>query len=261
MFDPKIDKNERFGESWNIVDRDDDQSLCQLSTGDKISLRNLLEKQGREVIGPSWKKGMKFPVLIKWLDCQERLSLQVHPPATLCEKLGGEPKTENWYVVKSNDNSGLFLGFNQQTSKDELRKSLQNSDAEKLCHRIKSSPNDSVLVESGRIHAIDAGNLILEIQQNSDTTYRVFDWGRVGLDGQPRDLHIEESLESITFNDVRPSSIRTSNEYGIETIAKCEHFRIRRLNLIKKSTYNIKDSEYGCTILAIFGRIFAKSVA
>ncbi|MEC8243306.1 MAG: type I phosphomannose isomerase catalytic subunit [Verrucomicrobiota bacterium] len=260
LFDPKIDKKERFGESWNIVDRDDDQSLCQLSTGDKISLRELLEKQGQEVIGPNWKKGMKFPILIKWLDCQERLSLQVHPPATLCEKLGGEPKTENWYVVKSNESSGLFLGFNQETSKDELRKSLQNSDAEKLCHWIKSSPNDSVLVESGRIHAIDAGNLILEIQQNSDTTYRVFDWGRVGLDGQPRDLHIEESLESITFNDVRPSSIRTNNKYGIETIAKCEHFRIRRLNLSNKSIYKIKDSEYGCTILSPFlGKSFCEN--
>jgi mannose-6-phosphate isomerase len=180
----------------------------------------------------------------------------VHPPATLSEKLGGEPKTENWYVVKSNEKSGLFLGFNQEISKDEFRESLENSRAESLCHRINSSPNDSVLVESGRIHAIDAGNLILEIQQNSDTTYRVFDWGRVGLDGQSRDLHIEESLESITFNDIKPSSIRTSNEYGIETIAKCDHFRIRRLNLSKKSKFKIKDSGYGCTILSPF---FGKS--
>ena len=252
LFDPKIDKNEKFGESWNIVDRDDDQSLCQLSTGEKTSLRKLLEKKGGEIIGPKWSKDMKFPILIKWLDCQERLSLQVHPPAALCEKLGGEPKTENWYVVKSNEKSGLFLGFNQEISKDAFRESLENSRAENLCHRINSSPNDSVLVESGRIHAIDAGNLILEIQQNSDTTYRVFDWGRVGLDGQPRDLHIKESLESITFNDIKPSSIRTSNEYGIETIAKCDHFRIRRLNLSKKSKYKIKDSGYGCTILSPF---------
>ena len=90
------------------------------------------------------------------------------------------------------------------------------------------------MVKSGSIHAIDAGNLILEIQQNSDTTYRVFDWGRVGLDGKPRDLHIQESLESINFGDSNQSCISTSDTPGIETIAECKYFRIRGLNLSRK---------------------------
>ena len=252
LFDPKIKKNEKFGESWNIVDRDEDQSICHLGNGEKASIRKILEKRGFEIMGQKWEKGMRFPILIKWLDCRERLSLQVHPPAKLAEKLGSEPKTENWYVVRCSEDSGLFLGFNQRTSKNELQRALENSRAESLCHRIKSCPNDSVLVESGRIHAIDAGNLILEIQQNSDSTYRVYDWGRIGLDGRPRDLHVKESLESIKFNDIKPSSIKTSNEYGVTTIADCKHFRIRRLNLKKNSHYKIKDPSIECAILSPF---------
>ncbi len=252
LFDPKIEKNEKFGESWNIVDREEDQSICYLSKGEKISLREILETRGHEIVGPHWAKGMRFPILIKWLDCQERLSLQVHPPHELAKKLGGEPKTENWYVVKSTENAGLFLGFNRRTSENELRDALENSQAENLCHRIQSYPNDSVLVESGRIHAIDAGNLILEIQQNSDTTYRVYDWGRVGLDGRARDLHIKKSLQSIKYTDIKPSSIKTNNEYGITIIADCEHFRIRRLNIKKNSKYKIKDSSDACSILSPF---------
>ena len=113
-------------------------------------------------------------------------------PKKIATELGGEPKTENWFVVKSAKNSGLFLGFNQEVSKQHFKEALALNKAEDLCNRIRSNDNDSVLVESGRIHAIDAGNLILEIQQNSDTTYRVYDWGRAGLDGKPRDLHIQE---------------------------------------------------------------------
>ena len=252
LFEDRLSKNQKYGESWNIVDREDNQSLCKLDTGKEVSIAELLRIKGKEIMGPTWNDGDKFPILVKWLDCQERLSLQVHPPKELADKLGGEPKTENWYVVNSSKNSGLFLGFNQKVSNSQFKEALENNQAEDLCNRIESNPNDSVLVKSGRIHAIDAGNLILEIQQNSDTTYRVFDWGRVGLDGKPRDLHVQESLSSIDFNDFNQSSINTSNEPGIRTIAECEHFRIRRLNLKENSSYEVKDSLSDCIILSPF---------
>ena len=252
LFDPRLSQDEKYGESWNIVDRGEDQSFCRINSNTEISLSELLAKQGKEIMGPSWERDSRFPILVKWLDCQERLSLQVHPPSDLAEKLGGEPKTENWFVVRSDNNSGLFLGFNKKVSKAQFKEALKNNNAESLCHRIQSNANDSIFVQSGRIHAIDAGNLVLEIQQNSDTTYRVYDWGRVGMDGNPRKLHIEESLESIDFDDNCPSAVATSNQPGIETIAECKHFRIRRLNLAKNSKYKIKDSFFECVIISPF---------
>ena len=104
---------------------------------------------------------------------------------------------------------------------------------------------DSILVESGRLHAIDAGSLILEIQQNSDTTYRVYDWGRLGLDGQPRSLHIEESMQCIDFNDFEPKPMTTMNEKGMEVISDSDHFRIKKFNLTKNNTVKLKDSNSG----------------
>lgn len=260
LFDPSLNQEEKFGESWNIVDREEDQSICKLDTNETITIRELLARRGTEIMGPSWIEGKRFPILIKWLDCQERLSLQVHPPAELALKLGGEPKTENWYVVKSCNNSGLFLGFNKEVSKSQFEKALKENKAEEFCNRIESKPNDSVLVRSGRIHAIDAGNLILEIQQNSDTTYRVYDWGRMGLDGKPRKLHIQESLESIDFQDNNQSALKTSNNPGFETIAECEYFRIRRLNLSANAKYKIKESSTECAILSPFkGKPFCEN--
>ena len=101
LFDQDLMSNEKIGESWNIVDREEEQSRCQISEGEFISIRELIEQRTQELMGPRWKKNKRFPILVKWLDCQERLSLQVHPPAEIALELQGEPKTENWYVVNS----------------------------------------------------------------------------------------------------------------------------------------------------------------
>ena len=250
LFGQDLISNEKIGESWNIVDRDEEQSRCEISKGKFLSIRELIEQRTLELMGPKWKKNKRFPILVKWLDCQERLSLQVHPPEEMAAKLKGEPKTENWYVVNSTKDAGLFLGFKKGVTKSQFQKALTESKAESLCHRVSSKQNDSVFVESGRIHAIDGGNLILEIQQNSDTTYRVYDWGRKGLDGTPRKLHIEESMKSIDFNDFEPKGIQTKTQPGIETIAECKHFRIRKFNLKKNSSNLVKNSQSDCIILS-----------
>lgn len=256
LFNHDLDSNEKFGESWNLVDRDENQTFCLNSSGKRVSLRELIEHDCHMILGPNWDKNKKFPILVKWLDCQERLSLQVHPPKKIAQELNGEPKTENWYVVKSSDKAGLFLGFKKDTKKEQFVEALSNSTAEDLCHRISAKPHDSVFVESGRIHAIDGGNLILEIQQNSDTTYRVYDWGRSGLDGKPRDLHIKQSLASIDFDDFEPTSLQTNIEQGIHTIAKCDHFRIRKFNIAKNNSVLIKKQNEDCVILSpITGKI------
>ena len=182
-------------------------------------------------MGPKWKPSDRFPLLVKWLDCSDRLSLQVHPPAAVAASLGGEPKTENWYVAHSKPSASLFVGLRPGVTRERFSKALAENTAEELVNKVSVASGDSVLVHSGQVHAIDAGNLILEIQQNSDTTYRLYDWGRVGLDGKPRKLHVEESLQSILWSEGPPELVRSAPTSGV--IASCDEFSIRRMVLGK----------------------------
>jgi mannose-6-phosphate isomerase len=180
-------------------------------------------------MGPAWTAGARFPLLVKWLDCRERLSLQVHPPAAVAAALGGEPKTENWYVARAEPAARLIVGLQPGTTPESFARALADGTAEAAVQAVPVAPGDSILVRSGQVHAIDAGNLILEIQQNSDTTYRLFDWGRTGLDGRPRQLHLAESLRSVLWNEPAPAVVRAAAESGI--LATCPEFSIRRVVL------------------------------
>jgi mannose-6-phosphate isomerase len=182
-------------------------------------------------MGPRWPKARPFPILVKWLDCRERLSLQVHPPAAVAAELHGEPKTENWFIAAASANSSLIVGLKRGVTRTQFEQAIRNDTLESCVHRFPVAAGDSILVESGRLHAIDAGNLILEIQQNSDTTYRVYDWGRVGLDGKPRQMHVMESLRSIDWNDFEPEPVRAADKPAV--IADAKEFRIRRVPLAK----------------------------
>jgi len=185
-----LPENKVIGESWEVVDRSEAQSVVAEGPHAGKSLRELIREDPVAIMGEGWDPERPFPILVKWLDCQERLSLQVHPPADVAPRLGGEPKTENWYVADATEGAGLIVGLRRGVTREAFEKAIHDSTLESLVHRFPVSAGDSILVQSGRLHAIDAGNLILEIQQNSDTTYRVYDWGRVGLDGTPRQLHI-----------------------------------------------------------------------
>ena len=244
----QIPKNIMIGESWDLVDREDCQSMCTSKGVDKLSLRKLLSTDHKNVMGPGWNEEWRFPVLVKWLDCTSRLSLQVHPPRAIAEKFSGEPKTENWYVAHATSDAGLFVGLKRGTSKELFLHALKMGTLESLCHRIESRTGDSILVESGRIHAIDGGNLILEIQQNSDTTFRVYDWDRQNTDGSTRKLHIEESLQCIDFNDFEPS-ITSNDSSPCQLLADCEHFRIRKFQSNENQVFKLKGSNEQSLIL------------
>lgn len=220
-----------IGESWEIVDRPEAQSVvsCGLFAGK--TLRELVRTKGDVLFGSANDPDKPFPILVKWLDCAERLSLQVHPPLEIANLLGGEPKTENWYVAEATETAGLLVGLRQGVGRQAFESALAEDKLEELIHRTPARGGDSLLVKSGRIHAIDAGNLILEIQQNSDTTYRVYDWGRVGMDGSPRELHVEQSLQSIDFEDFEPEPIADNMSLGEQILADCDEFRIRRFRL------------------------------
>ena len=225
----RLPEDKIIGESWELVDREGEQSVVADGPHAGETIRALLESSAAEILGPGRDGAQPFPILIKWLDCQDRLSLQVPPPAGIAPSLGGEPKTENWYIAECDEGASLIVGLKKGVTRERFTQALEENQAEACVHRFPVKAGDSILVESGRMHAIDAGNLILEIQQNSDTTYRVYDWGRVGLDGAPRQLHIEESLKSIDFDDVEPKPLKIVE--GEQILADCKEFRIRKFEL------------------------------
>jgi mannose-6-phosphate isomerase len=147
-------------------------------------------------------------LLVKILDARDKLSLQVHPPTAVAARLGGEPKTELWYVADAAPTAELYAGLKRGVTPVEFEQKIAGGAVAECFHRLPVKTGDALFLPSGRVHALGAGNVIFEIQQNSDTTYRVFDWNRMGLDGQPRALHLPESLASIDFNDFEPALIQ-----------------------------------------------------
>jgi len=191
------------------------------------------------VVSSCSSEPMRFPLLVKLLDARERLSLQVHPPPALAAKLKGEPKTEMWYVLEADRDAHLIAGLRRGVSAADFMRSLEGQKdvkpIEAMLHRIRVLPGDVFFVPSGRMHAIDAGVVLIEIQQNSDTTYRVYDWGRVGLDGNPRQLHVRESLVCIDFKDYEPRKQRPQIERrgvnGLWRLIECQYFHVHRLDV------------------------------
>jgi mannose-6-phosphate isomerase len=179
-------------------------------------------------MGPAWPKERPFPILVKWLDCRDRLSVQVHPPTAIAAALGGEPKTENWYIAQADPGAAVYAGLRAGVDRASFERAIAAGTVDRCLDRLPVRDGDSLLIQSGTMHAIDAGNVILEIQQNSDTTYRVYDWGRAGLDGKPRTLHVRESLESLGANtSPAPRLLR-----GAGVLARCPEFTITRRDLV-----------------------------
>ena len=226
-FGKKLPAEKRIGESWEIVDRPEAQSIVARGPVKGKTLHHLWT-QHRDEIFEGLSDAPRFPLLLKLIDAQEKLSLQVHPPEKIAAKLGSEPKTEFWYVAAAEPGAELFLGFGESTTRDQFEKVLREGSAAEHIHKIRVKAGDAVFLPAGRFHGIGAGNLLVEIQQNSDTTYRVFDWSRVDpATGKPRQLHIEQALQSIDFNDVKPKLIVPKGEL----LVRHELFEIRKWNL------------------------------
>jgi mannose-6-phosphate isomerase len=198
-----------IGESWEISDRPGDASVIANGPLAGKDLRWLMENHAGELLGERNAKATRFPLLVKILDAQEKLSLQVHPPADKAAQLGGEPKTEMWYITEAAPGAELYVGLKRGVTRAEFERKIKDGTVADCFHRVTVEKGDVMFLPSGRVHALGAGIVLFEIQQNSDTTYRVFDWNRVGLDGKPRELHIAQSLVSINFNDFEPRLIKS----------------------------------------------------
>lgn len=216
-----------YGESWELSDRGDCQSVVAEGPLAGRTLNELWRTQRAAVFGAalSAHPAARFPLLIKVLDCADDLSIQVHPPAAIAPELGGEPKSEMWHFIEAVPGAKLYAGLRRGVTRAAFEQALAAGTVAECVHALEPRAGDSLMVPSGRLHALGAGLLLFEIQQNSDTTYRVFDWNRAGLDGRPRPLHVAESLRCIDFEDIEP--VLHAAE-APEPRAECAHFRVER---------------------------------
>jgi len=227
------------GESWEISDRTDAESVVTNGPLAGRTLHELLLRYREALVGRQWRGGNAFPLLVKLIDAGERLSLQVHPDAAACAALGGgaEPKTEMWYVVAARRGAAILAGLNRRATKQLVREKVASPEIEALLQNYESHPGDAYFITAGTPHAIGAGNLILEIQQNSDTTYRLSDWGRTDAAGRSRELHIEQGMQSIHFtNRATPriaGVVGTANHNRkFDVVTMCPFFSVSDLRLV-----------------------------
>jgi mannose-6-phosphate isomerase len=234
-------------ESWEIAGHKDGNTHVDNGYLSGLSLTDINAMLGLNLIGSNnlWaQERNKFPLLIKLLDANRPLSVQVHPDDEYALKIESNElgKTEMWVVLRAEPDAEVILGVKAGTTPEKFRKGIENGRLEPFLHHIPVRPGDHICVPAGSLHAIMGGLLIAEIQQNSNTTYRVYDWNRVGADGNPRPLHVEKALDVINFDQVEPVLERPkliSNENGIvsEELCRNQYFITERVTMEAGSTY------------------------
>ncbi len=224
----------RLAESWELSAHPAGESRISGGEFDGLTLSEYIEKNGKEILGEDCKSFPDFPVLIKFIDAKQPLSVQVHPSDEYALAVEGEyGKTEMWYVVDCEEDASLFFGVNRNISKEEFRKRIEESSLTEVLREVKVHKGDVFFIEAGTLHAIGAGIVICEVQQNSNTTYRVYDYARKDENGKQRELHIEKALEvsKLSMSEISDSQ---SKEEKIENgskrlLASCKYFTSERL--------------------------------
>ncbi len=242
LYGKKLPPGKIIGESWEISDRPEAQSIVREGPWRGKTLHELWYNHRAEIFGEGLPDTPRFPILAKLLDAREKLSLQVHPPAAVAASLGGESKSEVWYFAEADEGAEIFAGLRGGVRPEEFERALGDGSAAEMVPRFAVKTGDSFFVPSGRLHAIGGGNLIVEIQENSDTTYRVYDWARRDAAGRPRTLHVEQAMRSIDFHDFEPELVRP--EGGL--IVRCPHFTVEKWQLNGPRTPN------ECPVFALF---------
>ncbi len=228
-----------YAESWEFSDHGADQSVIVGGPWDGISLHDFVLHYNEALFGRH--AGLKqFPLLVKFLDASDRLSVQVHPNDVQARFLrpGENGKTEAWVIVDAQPGACVYAGLKKHVDQLRLEQQLRAGSIEDCLHRVEVQPGDCIFIPAGTVHAIGEGILLAEVQQSSDVTYRLSDWGRMGSDGKPRQLHLEESLACIDWdrgpvNPTKPRSLVSLREgfgyrYETDEIAACEYFVLHR---------------------------------
>lgn len=223
----------RYAESWEISTRPEGMSVAATGPWAGQSLGQLVDMLGAELVGTKCA-GQAFPLLLKIIDARETLSVQVHPDDACAAAGSGEAKTEMWYVLDADPGACVYCGLRPGADEAILRRALAEKNLPDLLVRVPVSAGDAIFVPGGRIHAIGAGCLLYECQQNSNTTFRLYDWDRLEpATGQPRDLHVQQSLRVIRWTDadpvkVPPSPLRATGRNNDSLVIDRGHFRVER---------------------------------
>ena len=222
VFGKDIPPFEKIGESWELADLPDDKSVIANGELKGQTLAEAIEKYPREITGDE-SFSVPFPLLIKFLDAEDILSVQVHPDEQTCRRMGqGEPKTECWYIISAAPGAVIYKGLKEGVSKGEFVEAIKKSSVAELLAKVPVKSGQCHFLPAGTCHSIGAGLLIAEIQTPSDTTYRVFDFNRVDDTGKPRPLHIQDALESIHFDASADNlSVTTAGR-----LVDCEYFKV-----------------------------------
>ena len=223
----KITDKEKAAESWELSPHPDGESVVSGGEFDGMTLSQYIKANGGdECIGTRAAEFDFFPILIKLIDAKDNLSIQVHPNDEYAMRVEGEyGKTEMWYIVDCEDDAYLYYGVNRDITKSEFEKRIKNNTLLEILNKVPVKKGDVFFIPSGTIHAICSGILICEVQQNSNTTYRVYDYDRRGADGKPRELHIEKAIDVSLLTPSPKQAMTNSN-----ILASCKYFTVEKLN-------------------------------
>jgi mannose-6-phosphate isomerase len=239
-----IGNGEHYAESWEVVDHGEDQSVVVDGPLAGRTLHQLVTEHGRVLFGRHHPQ-RQFPLLFKYLDCQRTLSVQVHPNDEQAAKLNPPDlgKTEAWVVLAAEPGSLIYAGLKPGVDRATLEREVAQGKCETCLHEFEPRVGDCLLIEAGTVHALGAGLLVAEIQQASNTTFRLFDWNRVEADGKPRALHIEESLETIDYRrgPVAPVTPRASTRSQVQRLVECDKFVLQRWELTADDVFENDD--------------------
>lgn len=226
------------GESWEVADLEDDQSVVRDGPARGQSLGQLVMEWGSQLLGPAELFEGRFPLLIKYLDARQHLSVQVHPDPAMARRLGGNVRVKNeaWYVIASEPDGCIYRGFGPGVTRDDFVAAIENGTVEAILNRIAVKPGQAYFLPSGTVHALGAGVLVAEVQTPSDITYRVYDWNRVDpATGRQRPLHVEQALQCAAFEPVDPASERRAHVADAWSTATrlitCDSFTLERMQI------------------------------
>jgi len=234
----KTDAPEKTGESWEISHVEDNISLVSNGFLEGKSLEEIIQIYKGELVGHRIfdRFGSRFPLLTKFIHSNDDLSIQVHPGDEYAAEHHGENgKTEMWYILDSDRDAQLIVGFNRDIDRDIMFEKLKDGSLKEVLHFEKVSEGDVIFLPEGRIHALGPGIVLAEIQQTSDMTYRIYDWDRVGVDGKPRELHIEHALNVLDYK--AHTSYKTSYQSELNTpvrLVECTYFSTQLIHVDKK---------------------------
>lgn len=253
-----------IAESWELSCHKDGHSIAANGKFKGNTLIQIIQSLGEGCLGENSKKFDKFPILIKLIDSKQPLSVQVHPDDEYAMKKEGEyGKTEMWYVIDADEGASLVYGFNKNVTPDELRKRINDQTLPEVLNHVPVKKGDCFFIESGLVHAIGKGILIAEIQQNSNTTYRLYDYGRKDASGKQRPLHIEDALNVAQLSISSPAAaakVSIHSGYKEYQLSECKYFNVKKYEVADSvNLYAGSDSFHAFTALEGGGYILCNN--